>query len=63
MNENERKSYILALLREREGYAAKGDEDGIAAVDAELGRVGYAAHIERGEQRPRVKVEQRSADI
>lgn len=40
----ERKDYIAALLREKEGYERQeGKEEQIQAVDAELKRVGYEA--------------------
>lgn len=32
---------IAALLREREGYVQYGKKDRVAAVDAELTRLGY----------------------
>ncbi len=45
-----RKSHIAALLREREGYEAEGDEEKIAAVDASLHGYGYDAPQPRGKR-------------
>lgn len=39
----ERAATIAALIREKAGYEARGDKDGIAAVDAELERIGANA--------------------
>ena len=36
-------AYIAALLRERAGLVIAEDEEAIAAVDAELARVGHKA--------------------
>lgn len=38
--ETAEEAYIAALLRERRGYEMRGDVEGMAAVDAELARVG-----------------------
>lgn len=35
-------AYVAALLREREGYARYGKTERVAAVDAELDRLGVA---------------------
>jgi hypothetical protein len=43
MTDQERKAYITALIRERAGYVAAGKKDRVAAVDAELSRVGHKA--------------------
>lgn len=43
MTDQERKAYISALIRERVGYAAAGKQDRVAAVDAELARMGHRA--------------------
>ena len=47
-------AYIAALLRERDGLIAREDKEGVAAVDAELRRVGHKAKppAERAEKRP-----------
>jgi hypothetical protein len=47
-------AYIAGLLREREGLVIREDEEGIAAVDAELRRVGHKAKApaKRAEKRP-----------
>lgn len=41
MTDQQRKALIAALLREREGYARHNQEDRVAAVDAELSRLGH----------------------
>lgn len=49
-------AYIAALLRERVGLVINEDEDAIAAVDAELKRVGYkaSAPAKRAEKRGQI---------
>lgn len=42
MTDQQRKAHIAALITERQGYAARGLEDRVAAVDAELERIGAA---------------------
>lgn len=53
--------YVAALLDERRGYEARGDEAGVAGVDAELERVGRKAKTpaKRAERRPASKPETR----
>jgi hypothetical protein len=41
MSNEQKKEYIAALLREREGYEKYGRTDELAAVDAELKRLGH----------------------
>ena len=41
MNKEQTKAYIKALLNERAGYEKYGNQDGVAAVDAELERYGH----------------------
>lgn len=41
MTEEERIALIEALLEERAGVAARGQDDRVAAVDRELNRLGY----------------------
>ena len=36
----DRENWVAAYLRERRGYEMKGDVEGVAAVDAELARIG-----------------------
>lgn len=57
------KAYIAGLLREREGLVIREDEEAIAAVDAELRRVGHKAKppAKRAERRPASPGEKRSA--
>lgn len=43
MTNEQKQSYIAALLREREGYVRYGRDDDLKAVDAELERVGHKA--------------------
>jgi hypothetical protein len=43
MNNEQKKAYIAALLYEREGYERYGNKDSLAAVDAELARLGHEA--------------------
>ena len=47
-------AYIAALLEERRGYEAAGDDGAVAGVDAELARVGHKAKTpaKRAERRP-----------
>lgn len=53
MTEEQRKDQIIALIRERAGYEQRGETARVAAVDAELRRLG-------GEGRaPRKRAEQR----
>lgn len=40
MTDERLQNYIDALIRERAGYEEKKNADGVAAVDAELARVG-----------------------
>ena len=56
------KAYIEALLRERAGLLINGDEEGVAAVDAELRRVGHkaSAPAKRAEKRPAAKGQMRA---
>ena len=48
------KAQIAALLREREGYERSGNKERMAAVDAELRRLGHKASApsKRAEKRP-----------
>lgn len=39
----QRETYIKALLSEREGYVRYGNEAGVADIDAELEKVGHRA--------------------
>lgn len=57
-------AYIAALLREREGLVAREDEEAVAAVDAELRRVGHRASppAKRAEKRPAASGEKRSSE-
>lgn len=41
--------YVTALLEERAGYERRDDKIGVAAVDAELVRVGYKSAGKRRE--------------
>jgi len=52
---------IAALIRERAGYEAQGNEEGVAAVDAELRAFGHkaAAPAKRAEIRPAEAPEKR----
>jgi len=61
MTEEERKSYIAALLEERRGYEMNGDADAVAGVDTELKRVGHKAKApaKRATKRPAPKRETR----
>ncbi len=43
MTDEQRKAYIAALLREREGYERYDHAEKVEEVDAELKRVGYQA--------------------
>lgn len=43
MTDEQTRDYIIGLLREKQGYEAKGDADGVRAVEAELARVGHEA--------------------
>ena len=45
---------IKALLRAREGYRSRKEQDRVAEVDAELRNLGYEARkpVERAERRP-----------
>ncbi len=54
MSEEDRKSKIVALIRERRGYEVWGDKESMKQVDAELKRLGYeaAAPAKRAERRP-----------
>ena len=54
-------AYIEGLLEERRGYEAKGDEDGVVQVDAELKRVGHKAKApaKRAAKRPAPETETR----
>lgn len=38
-SDEERAATIAALIREKAGYEARGDQDGISQVDAELDRL------------------------
>jgi hypothetical protein len=38
--------YVAALLREREGYLAKGNHDRAQEVEAELRRAGYTERLD-----------------
>ena len=55
-------SYIAALLRERVGREREEDDDAVAAIDAELRRVGGKAKApaKRAEKRPAAKKETRA---
>lgn len=55
-------AYIAALLRERQGLLIREDEEALAAVDAELRRVGHKAKApaKRAERRPAGKGETRA---
>lgn len=50
-------AYIAALLREREGRRLEEDEDALAAIDAELKRMGHkaSAPAKRAEKRTQRK--------
>lgn len=39
MTNEQMQEHIAALLRERESYEARGDQDGLATVNAELRRI------------------------
>lgn len=43
MTNEQKKEYIAALLREREGYVRYDRPDDVKAVDAELTRLGHKA--------------------
>lgn len=43
MTSEQKQEYISALLEERRGYEMFGNADGLAAIDAELARVGHKA--------------------
>jgi hypothetical protein len=43
MTDDERKATIAGLLEERRGYVARGLDDRVAQVDAELRRIGAEA--------------------
>jgi hypothetical protein len=57
MSDEQRKSYIAALIEERDGYLASGKADRAAEVDAELSRMGEggSAPAARAEKRPRTR--------
>ena len=61
MADEDRTAYIAALIREREGYERYGNTDGVAAVDAELRRLGALAEppVERAVRRPAERQTQR----
>lgn len=44
--DEQKAAYVASLLREREGYIARGQGDRVSAVEAELERIG----IERAEE-------------
>jgi hypothetical protein len=50
----QRKDYVAGLLRERGGAVAREDDEHIAAIDAELKRMGHEAKApaKRAESRP-----------
>lgn len=58
MTPEQRKAYIAGLLQEREGYARRGLDDRLKAVDAELRRVGAQGKIpkDQAERRPAAQV-------
>lgn len=43
MTNEQKQAYIAGLLEERRGYEIYGNEAGLAAVDAELERLGHKA--------------------
>ncbi len=43
MTDEQTKAYIAGLLEERRGYEIHGRKDRLAAVDAELDRLGHKA--------------------
>lgn len=54
MTEEDRADMIRALLRERAGYETAGKQDRVAAVNAELSRLGHTASA------PQTRAEKRS---
>jgi hypothetical protein len=44
-------AYIAALKAEREGYARRGDQQGVQDVDAELRRMGVTRAKKQGTER------------
>lgn len=46
-------SMIAALLREREGYAARGMDDRVAQVDAQLEALGHQRRSDKPARRER----------
>jgi len=50
----EKKATIRALIEERRGYVMRGLDDRVAAVDAQLRRLGASAEkpVQRASQRP-----------
>ena len=57
MNEDERRSYIVALLEERAVCHRHGQADRVQQIDVELQKAGHEARTgaKRAESRPRVK--------
>ena len=53
MSKADDKNMIAALLREREGYVQYGKKDRVAAVDAELKRLGHEPEPEKAEPKER----------
>lgn len=51
----QRENYIKGLIEERRGYVLHGTEDQVAAVDAELKRVGASAEVPAKRAAKRVK--------
>ena len=39
MTEEQRETYLRALIAEREGYKARGEDGNLAHIDAEIARV------------------------
>ena len=55
MSKEQRADQIRALITERAGYEVRGLDDRVAAVDAELKRLGHAA------KKPQARAEKRSS--
>lgn len=57
MTDEQRKAYLAALIEERDGYIATGDEYRAGLVSEELSKAGAegAAPAARAEKRPRTR--------
>ena len=57
VNDQVRDAYINSLVRERDGYEAAGNKEGVKDVTAELQRVGAESKpkAKRAEKRPAVE--------